>query len=354
MKRIIATAIFFLFLFSFVTKTFAVICDGKDSGYEWDGASTVLLANGETNCNVSQGIIRFKIANDENAVYFAIILSDNELTPDNTRAGFTLNIEGSEVTITSNQFKENYNSDKFTFDGAMSINETGGSIAEIRVGFKEGIPQTIKGSVRFIDYQGEPSNYYNFEIINNEYIETTAALINPVTAENTTEEKTTKVRKTTTERKTTERKTTEKKTTTKKSTTKKKKTTTKQKDYENIINIPKFEFKTSQKNTTHKSTTKKNKNNVTVYYVEKEVIITHIYVTSSETLSEEQTTIINIPETAIQTTDFYKATSEKLENSKKYKETVIIIASLVFLVMFGWTVSGIKNNSKSSENKKDE
>lgn len=353
MRRIVAATLAFLFLLIYTVNAFAVTCDGYDEGYEWDGASTVLLADGETNCNVTQGIIRFQISSDENAVYFALMLHDKDLNADNSETGFILYIDGSNyITVKTDGIEEHYDTDKYVFSGAMSVNEFNGAFAEVRVGIKEGIPQTIKGAVRFIDYQGIPSDYFRFEIGNPDYIEPTTAEVEPTTKAYQPEEteKKSTTRSTTKKATTTKRKTTTKKNkTTKKTTTKKttsRKTTTKKTTVRKTTTVP----KTKTASTSEKMQSENNQKSVTIYYVEKEVIISQVYVT--QTLTEEYipTEAIAVGQAAIESTsEFLQAQAQEISEGKKYKMIVVGVSALLFAGMFVWAVSGLKKSKTVNE-----
>ncbi len=359
MRRIIALTLILIFIFSFSFSAYSVKCDGYDDGYEWSSASTVSLINGESNCNINLGAARFLIENSENAVYICLILNDKDLEPGNSEAGFILYISSSDyVTITADGIKESYDNYKYTFSGAMTVNDNNSAFAELRVGFKEGVPAKICGKVRFIDYSGEPSDYCNFELINSEPSEPIAATVIPSTTvkdtpykETEKESKTTKVR--TTKAKTTKNKTT-RKATTKKSTTKK--STTKKNsgngasidiDFPDInVSLPKVQktkAATEPDSVAQKPDNSDDNRNVTIYYVEKEVIISNVYITSANsTQPVEPTVTIIVSEEAVETQNF----NESMRKGLSYKTLVAVLCSAVFVAFLIWTVKDSKNKAE--------
>ncbi len=354
MRRATALILILVLLFGFSFSASSVTFDGYDEGYEWDSASTVLLINGSGNCNVNQGIAKFLVDNSENAVYFCLILNDKLLEQGNTESGFILYIGNNDyIEITANGIEKQFDNYKYTFSGAMSINENGGAFAEIRVGFKNGVPQKVKGKVSFIDYAGEPSDYCNFEIINTEYSEPAAVTVCPTTAVMSTAkaEKTTKVK--TTKPKTTKRVTTKKTEKPKSTTSKSKKTTNKKSSFDFDIDFPDIVFneqktKVPKTEKVQNETTEKDDVNVTIYYVEKEVIISQVYLTSADNHS----VVAAEPISSVQITEITSETENKTEQINKgmqYKTLVAVICSLGFAGAVIWSVVSTKKKTVNTE-----
>ena len=191
--------------------------------------------------------------------------------------------------------------------------------------------------MRFIDYDGVPSNYSYFTLVNEQYTETTKLMIAP-TADNsdpvhnpglitTVPEKTTK---TTTER-TTKEKTT-KATTAKATTTKKPQNTT-----------------TKKSETAKTSKIKEETQGATVYYYEKEVIISQVYVTQTE-----QETAATQTTTEEQTLTAAETTSIPLSVGSKYKAIAGVICAASFIAVAAWSVIGAKKDKNEDETENSE
>lgn len=162
--------------------------DGFDNGAEWDGAAVLKLIDGESNCNVNFGLVKAEFDNDNSAVFFSFMFIDPLLEQGNDNAGISVSIEGSEpFVLTMSSTPNEYDIDKYSFSGAMSIDENSGATCEIRIGVKYGLTDKISGDVRFIDSNGSPSNFYDFSFNNDAYVHTTAKNI----YENTYSEKVT-------------------------------------------------------------------------------------------------------------------------------------------------------------------
>ena len=368
MRRIIAFTLILIITYLFSFNAYSVKCDGYDEGYEWSSASTVSLINGNSNCNVNLGAARFLIENSENAVYVCLILNDKNLEQGNNKAGFIFCIGNSDyVTLTTDGIEESYDNNKYTFSGAMTINENNGAFAELRVGFKEGVPAKISGKVRFIDYSGEPSDYCNIELVNTEYSEPTAATVIPSTTEKDTPYKETEKESKTARIKTTKAKTTKKKTT-KKATTKKA-TTRKRSNNDGSIDIEfpdinislpkvqKTKAVTDPVSLTQKPDNAVDNRNVTIYYVEKEVIISNVYITSADTTQPiEQTVTVIVAQQTADTQNF----NESMRKGLNYKTLIGALCSAVFVAFLIWSVKDTKkkagfspeaNDNNTTENK---
>ncbi len=171
MKKISAILLLFVFLYLSAVQVFSVEIDGYDRGAEWVDAETILLLNGESNCKVNFGLIKWNIEPSTNSIYFCVMFKEPDLATDNTNVGASIKIENSDfytvsVSSTDNEIDE----DRYTFEGAVSVDSNDGVTCEIRLGLKYGIPDTINGSVRFYDSDAVPSNIYHFTINNSEEI----------------------------------------------------------------------------------------------------------------------------------------------------------------------------------------
>ena len=313
---------------------------------------------------------------------------DPVLETDNTSVGVMLTVEDSDsFTVTANNSPDCYDIADYSFDGAISIDENNGATCEIRVGFKNGISKNISAKVRFIDSDGNLSNVYPFTVINSYYSETTELII---TEEETdeTESKTTQSQKTTKE-KTTKEKTTKEKTTrektTKEKTTKKKVTTEKEvrtTDYTLKPRTTKAEKKKTEfhiqtsppysyvRKTKAPKTTKSLKTTVpkapkttkqkpaTVYYYEKEIVISHIYVTAEETSLSDVTTSVTSNITATAPTPTNLSETKFIEHNKKtslsdgtkYKIIIGVLSAISFTVLaFASSKSAMKKSDNNNE-----
>lgn len=359
MKRIFAAIVSLLILFSFVVSAFSADIDGFDMGTEWDGATTYKLVDGESNCNVNFGAVKVKFDSENSAVFLCFMFIDPNMELDNTLVGISLEIENSspfEITMSSSP--AGYDISKYSFDAAMSIDENSGATCEVRIGVKEGLPKALDCTVRFIDASGEPSNYYDFTLVNEEYVETTALVIAPtqdnsdpaynpdLLTSKTTKAKTTKVK--TTKIKTTREKTT-KKTTTKRQTTTKK----------TAIKTTKARTSTAKAETENKTTKAKAVETaavVTVYYYEKEVVIVQQTPQTSAEMRAETTvqTTAYEPTTAEYAEVFETQKSISLSQGQKYKKIITAIGGVLFLIIAAFGVFSAKRNKNTSEKEETE
>ncbi len=167
MKKI---ALFFLALvlcFSMHLNVYSVSIDGIDKGAEWDGAETQIILNGESNCKANFGLIKWISEPETNNIFLCVMFKDPYLQSDNTNAGVSLQIDNSDpFIVTVNSSPEQYDVDKYYFDGAVMVDSNGGATCELRIGLKFGLPDTINGKIRFYDSDGSPSNVYDFIIEN--------------------------------------------------------------------------------------------------------------------------------------------------------------------------------------------
>ena len=179
MRKILALIILIVLLTVTFVNGYSAEIDGIDDGYEWDGAASCVMVDGESNCGVDFAIMKTLLDNENRAVYFCFMWKDPDLETDNLMTGISLSVNDSErFVFTSDLSPVDYDAYKFSFEGAVSIDKNNGATCEVRIGFKEGLPKRIYGTVRFIDAAGMPSNEYDFSLINEEYTERTALVIN--------------------------------------------------------------------------------------------------------------------------------------------------------------------------------
>lgn len=273
MKKAVLTAVSLLMLLSFAVQSVAVSVDGFDNGAEWDGAAVLLLENGNSNCKVTFASVKYKVANSENAVYLCFMFTDPDAVEFNPSAGVILNVGGDSFSVIMENSPCADDSSEYSFDAAITADSNYGMTCEIRLGVKAGVPKSLDLCARFVDTDGELSSYYDFTVENPDYIEPqndNVQYVNPNYAhEYEYTEKTTKAKKTTTT-----------KVTTKKQTTKKRKETTTEKAKTTVPKTTKT--RTTKVPATKKAKTvaaKKSEEPATVYYYEKEIILSEVVVT---------------------------------------------------------------------------
>ena len=280
MKRLLCAVAALLMLLAFAVSAFSVTVDGIDGGAEWDGAPVKRLLSGESNCKVNFAAVKAKVASSESAVYLCFMFKDPDAALFNPAAGVILNVGNDTFTVTMESAPCSDDTADHSFDAAITADQNHGMTCEIRLGVKHGVPKSLDMSVRFIDTAGELSNHYAFTVENTEYSETQPVIVAPPTerpAAPPTEKpaKTTKTKKTTTQRNTTKRQTT------RMATTKRPKTTIRP-----VKSTVERRTKAQTQRTTKEPKTKAQRTkavrvegNATVYYYEKEVIISQVIVT---------------------------------------------------------------------------
>lgn len=228
-KRLISLLSAVLIAMSFSFAANGIKIDGTDSGNEWQKAETAGYYN--NNNGVETGIVACII--EDYTAYFRLQLYDNGIKNADSKAGFILCIDGDEILrITATDYVITPKTDKYSVEAEMEFYDNSGVCCEARVGVKNGIGSSLKGTVCFIDNEGIRSNVHPFSFSDND--------------ENQTEEteKTTKIK--TTEKATTKKQTTKKVTTeriTNKATTVKENKTDKSTTLRLIENKEKYSHK---------------------------------------------------------------------------------------------------------------
>lgn len=334
MKRILPVLCSLILIISFAFSAFSAEIDGIDDGAEWDNAFVLKLLDGESNCDVNFGLFKAKFDNKNSAVFFSFMFIDPNLEQGNTNAGISLIIEDSEpFVLTMSSTPNEYDIDKYSFNGAMTVDENNGATCEVRIGLKYGLKDKIEGSVRFIDSAGAPSNFYDFSIENDGYVNTTQYYYNE---NNYTVKTTTEKNKTTTEKMTTKNETTENKT-------------------ENEIDLD-FIFDLFTETSTKRVTTTKvvkttEKTNVQTKNYEKKNSVTLV----TESLTESEATAIAVFEN-IQTLEI----TESIENNNKrvslsdgsrYKMITGVVCGLILLIIAALGTFKFKNNKEENDPK---
>lgn len=204
MKKITVFFLSMLLIILSSVTALSVDVDGYDNGDEWIEAEALLLLNGESNCKVNFGLIKWKIEPDTSTVYFCVMFKEPDLAADNTNVGASIRIENSDFyTVSVSSSDNEIDEDRYSFTGAVSVDANDGVTCEIKFGLKYGIPDIINGSVRFLDSDGIPSNVYDFtirsaEIVSEEQKHYNSGSSSRTTTHKTTTQKTTKAGKTTT------------------------------------------------------------------------------------------------------------------------------------------------------------
>lgn len=335
MKRLLCAVAALLMLLAFAVSAFSVTVDGIDGGAEWDGAPVKRLLSGESNCKVNFAAVKAKVASSESAVYLCFMFKDPDAALFNPAAGVILNVGNDTFTVTMESAPCSDDTADHSFDAAITADQNHGMTCEIRLGVKHGVPKSLDMSVRFIDTAGELSNHYAFTVENTEYSETQPVIVAPPTerpAAPPTEKpaKTTKAKKTTTQRDITEKQTTRKATTKRPKTTVRPAKTTAERTTKAQTQRTTKEPKTKAQRTKAVRV----EGNATVYYYEKEVIISQVIVTVSA--AEAETT-----ESAI----------SALNHGTKMKVVITSLGFILLLIIAAAAVGGrLMSRRKADEN----
>ena len=209
----------FLVLLILPSAAAAVTVDGVMENVEWKGTEKyILISSGaSSNCSIDFAMLRIKIDNSKQAVYLGFQATQKQadiLEPSNTLAGIRFTLEGNDYITCTPSGTGEYNINAYDVESIVSIGSNNDFTAEIRIGFKYGIPEKAVPGMQIVDGYGQPSNYYEWPV-------------EPTTEATTTEKVTTTKRETTTKAPTTAKPTTTKAPTTAKPTTTKAPTTAK-------------------------------------------------------------------------------------------------------------------------------
>lgn len=342
MKKILFFFLVCFVLMSFMVNAFSINVDGIDSGIEWHDSTVYKLFQGESNSNINFGLVKVKFDNKNSAVYLCFMFIDPFLEQGNELCGLRFSVDGSSCfELYPSGSPVNNDIDKYSFDGAIYIDENNGATCEMRVGFKEGLPQVVSCDVQFVDSSGVPSNHYYIDIVNESYSRPTQLVVSP-TADNddpyyNSGLLTQKITKSKTTLVNTTKEKTEKSTTKRKYTTAKTTSTT-----EFVISEPPMIYtgRTKAPKTTEENSTIIN-NGVTVYYYEKEVIVSMVPVSvPMQIINESSFTELSVTvcesdsetiDTSVYVTDDNLVFS--LSDGAKYKKASILIGAFAFIVI---------------------
>ena len=326
--------------------------DGIFSADEWDGAVVAKIFEGESNCGVNFALVHTMIDSENSALFLCFMHKDSSLEYDNTVTGVSLLADGSDYfDVTVSDSPAYSDSSEHSFEGCVTVDKNNGATTEIRIGFKYGLPKEIECTVRFIDSVGALSNVYDFTVVNDEFVEATEMIITQDLPEETEKEKTVRAEKTTKSKKSP----TEKRTTRKSS-----KTTT-----DKLIAKITQENETRRKSTysrrvrTTKPRTTAVSDNITaapkpatVYYYEKEVIISQVYITQTEatsfveTTQEAKTVTTSEQANASIVTETEIKSSFSLSEGAKKKALVGVFAAISFTVI---AAAGTRSSKKKTD-----
>lgn len=335
MKRLLCAVAALLMLLAFAVSAFSVTVDGIDGGAEWDGAPVKRLLSGESNCKVNFAAVKAKVASSESAVYLCFMFKDPDAALFNPAAGVILNVGNDTFTVTMESAPCSDDTADHSFDAAITADQNHGMTCEIRLGVKHGVPKSLDMSVRFIDTAGELSNHYAFTVENTEYSETQPVIVAPPTerpAAPPTEKpaKTTKAKKTTTQRDITEKQTT------RKATTKRPKTTIRpvKTTAERMTKAQTQRMTKEPKTKAQRTKAVRVEGNATVYYYEKEVIISQV--------------IVTVPAAEAETTE---SAISALNHGTKMKVVITSLGFLLLLIIAAAAVGGrLLGRRKADEN----
>ena len=302
MKSVIISILVLALIFTsvFITSN-AIKIDGKEQGFEWDSAECVTVITSADSNNVDFSLIKCYLDSNGYDAYFLLYLADS-VSDSLEKCGFILNLnDGVELKITSDKFVGDYNSDLFNVTSKINVVKSDGVYCEIKIAFKKGLPDSVGGTVSFIDGTGNNSYFYPFSFVYREI--TTTEKTTAVSAEKTTKEKV-KVEKTT------------RASTTKQKVTEKSKTTS----------------------------TKPKGNATVVYFYEKEIYVSEVYVTQVVSVSDAETTL-----SALATTETSQR-SFQISEGVTAQKIICAVGGAVLIAFAAWSgLSAKKKPDKTSK-----
>lgn len=311
MKRFSAIFLSVIILLTSFISVYAVKVNGIDDGFEWMNIDSKVFISSKHSNNVDFAAMKHQVI-DEYEVCFYFYLSDiNSESID--KSGFIITVfDDLTVTVDANGTSIDGDANNYYIDAEIAFIEDTAVSCEIVVGCKNGLPESVCGSVSFVDGQGVSSYYYPFNIsmpINNA---TTAPIKTDATSKaERTSERTTKV------------KTTASQTTSNAEKTKVEKTTVEK--------------------TTKKASQTKKQDKTYVYFYEKEVIISQVIVTQPT----EITSVTNVNDDILLSQQYEVSTGFKIQR-------VVVFGGIIMLVIggaiAGMSISKSKSNDKVSDN----
>lgn len=341
LKALIFLVVVLISLFS----VHAVKIDGIDGGVEWENAEFLPLLKDKDSNNVNFGSVSYIVDDNGFDIYFMIFFSDFDSANYNS-SGVILTLGSDVITVDVNGNVDNPKPDLYHIEAAVLVAENDGCYCELLVGYKLGLPANLSCKVSFIDGEGTHSYHYPFDVINAYAVNTTVKSESPmprpdngrVTKAVTTKPKTTK-------RKTTKEETSNKETTivyvfvTQPPTRQPTKSVTRNR----VTKAQNTSVSETKPIKTTKVITDNSVEKTVVYYFEKEVIVSEVYVTSGSVASAE-------PVCQVYSENFVQQNTSD-ENAAKYNEgvkifrVVCVVAGLLLGVFAAW--AGL-NNKKSN------
>lgn len=259
MKCGIIKSALFLLLFTIPAVTcFSVRIDGTDDGIEWADAGCNVLINQKDSNNVDYGSLSYLVDKNSFDVYFLIYFSDKSDTNYDS-AGILLTFGNDVISIDCKGNVTNPAPNSYVIKSSVSVVSNDGCYCELMIGFKKGLSERTSGKICFIDGEGTHSYHYPFTVIN----QYAAAPSDPSSTENNVAEKTTKEKATV--HKTTKARVTK----------------------SELSATDKADDKTNQKNSNNKH------DKTVVYFFEKDVVISEVYVGAGDNGLSEPVCEIN-------------------------------------------------------------
>lgn len=179
----------------------AVTLDGKIWDSEWRGSSFHILIPVGSACNnrLHYAGLRILRVEKENALCLGFQVSQKTGTPFNESAmtGVNLQIRSGRTIVLRADGSSDYNNAEYAVDGIFVYGTNNDVTAEIRIGYKFGLPESGREilGLQILDGTGEPSNFLTWPI---EPAATTAVTTTTKPATNTTRPPTTTTKPTTT------------------------------------------------------------------------------------------------------------------------------------------------------------
>lgn len=146
----------------FYARAVSVVCDGKITEREWAGCLQYTLAQStaESNCDVEFAYLRVIADGGDGEIFLALQAVTNDLEPDNALAGFEIYINGSLCAACPLNGEAVYDQYAYAVNTGFQAMGNNDFAAEVRVGFKTVMPDSIRLGIRVLDGYGEPSTLF--------------------------------------------------------------------------------------------------------------------------------------------------------------------------------------------------
>ncbi len=189
MKRFLCFIISVIFCLSLSIQTVAasIVCDGIVNEYEWDGSTSVTIADNKTSsgCNLDVIFLRYHYDENDRRMKLAILASEDSEDVSDTPVGIYISAGGcSEISLYPDGTKD-FNSDEYSVDGAFIQNGSVAS-AELDIILKDTFSSTVDIDIRLSDSFGTRSKLFTLTLKSDDLIKAES------TTEKTTKNKTTK------------------------------------------------------------------------------------------------------------------------------------------------------------------